>query len=196
MRWMCRWQARLIVSAALHCRRDYGWQLRLLIKAPTLKKTEELHSRRTSVSSHQAPTCPLPDHHHQRYRSSFYSYPPTAPPPHQGVGAVERGKWHHKSLPAVSRLIMSTAACLVSGFPRASCDRSSPRLRTSRLSAKEEREGGRAKINRMFFHLVNWQHRLLEPCLSKPSVWNAFRLAEGRIGKWKHGKLLSLDDVS
>lgn len=47
---------------------------------------------------------------------------------------------------------------------------SSPRLGTSRLLAEEGREEGREKINRMFFHLVNWQHRLLERCLSKRSV--------------------------
>lgn len=63
-RWVRRWQAGLIVSAALHYKRDYRWQLRLLIKAGTLKKTEEPCSRHTSVSSHQAPTHPpLPNHH-------------------------------------------------------------------------------------------------------------------------------------
>lgn len=190
--WMRHWQAELIVSAALHYKRDYRWQLRLLIKAETLKKTEEPHSWRTSVSSHQAPAHRLP------FPNTTSTSSPTAPSIprlscslHQGVIAVESGKWHHKNLPAVSRLIMSAAACLVSGFPQASCD---PALVSAHQDSSPRR--GEKKINRMFFHLVNWQHRLLEPCLSKRSMWKGFRLAKGRIGKWKHGELLSLDKVS
>lgn len=75
---MRRWQAELIVSAALHYKRDYRWQLRLLIKAGTLKKTEEPHSRRTSVSSHQAPprpTIPTTTSTSGSFYSSFFPVP-------------------------------------------------------------------------------------------------------------------------
>lgn len=192
--WMRHWQAGLIVSAALQYKRDYRWQLRLLIKVGTLKKTEEPCSQRTTVSSHQAPARPFP-------YPTFTSAPaaPSIPclpsTPRQGVRAVESGKWHHKNLPAVLRLIMSAAACLVSGFPQASCDPALVSAHQDSLPRSGGKEGEK-KINRMFFHLVNWQHRLLERCLSKRSVWKGFRLAERRIGKWKHGELLSLDEVS
>lgn len=184
------WQAGLIVSAALHYKRDYRWQLQLLIKVGTLKKTEEPRSQRTSVSSHRLFLFPS--------TTSTSAPPPPSIPrlpstPCRGVRAVESGKWHHKNLPAVSRLIMSAAACLVSGFPQASCD---PALVSAHQDSSLRRGGKGEKINRMFFHLVNWQHRLLEHCLSKQSVWKGFRLAERTIGKWKHGELLSLDEVS
>ncbi len=190
--WMRRWQAELIVSAALHHERDYRWQHRLLIKAGTLKKTEELRSRRTSVSSHQAPTRRLPLSN-TAPTNSLYSSSSLYPTP--GCQSCREREVTSQEFAS------SLEAHHVSGS--LSCVRlppgklwSSPRVCTSRLLAEEGREGGREKINRMFFHLVNWQHRLLERCLSKRSVWKAFRLAEERIGKWKHGELLSLDEVS
>lgn len=163
---MRRWQAELIVSAALHYKRDYRWQLRLLIKAGTLKKTEEPHSRRTSVSSHQAPPAP-----------------PSQPPPPRAAPSIPLfsqyptpGCQSCREREVTSQEFASSLeAHHVSGS--LSCVRlppgklwSSPRLGTSRLLAEEGREEGREKINRMFFHLVNWQHRLLERCLSKRSV--------------------------
>lgn len=173
----------------------------LWLTAQTADKSADIkENRRAAQSTHQC-----------FFSSSTHLPPPRPPPPalqklllllssHRPAAAP--GCWSCRKGEVTSQEFASSLeAHHVNGS--LSCVRlppgklwSSPRLRTSRLSAKEEREGGRAKINRMFFHLVNWQHRLLEPCLSKPSVWNAFRLAEGRIGKWKHGKLLSLDDVS
>lgn len=197
-RWMRRWQAGLIISEALHYKRDYRWQLRLLIKAGTLKKTEEPRSRRTSVSSHQASTLrrrlPFPNTTSTSTPAApLYSSPSQHPTP--GCQSCREREVTSQEFAS------SLEAHHVSGS--LSCVRlppgklwSSPRLRTSRLLAEEGRDEGREKINRMFFHLVNWQHRLLERCLSKGSTWKAFRLAEGRIGKWRLGELLSLDEVS
>lgn len=174
----------------------------LPLTAPTADKSGNIkENRRAAQLTHQCffssspqPLPPIFKHHLQQLSSSslYSSFSCTL---HQGVRAVESGKWHHKNLPAVSRLIMSAAACLVSGFPQASCDPALISAHQDSSPRSGEKEGEK-KINRMFFHLVNWQHHLLELCLSKWSVWRGLRLAEGRIGKWKHGELLSLDKVS
>lgn len=149
---MRHWQAGLIVSAALHYKRDYRWQLRLLIKVGTLKKTEEPRSRRSSVSSHQASTNPLLLLPTQQQQLLFS--PPRLPRTLRwGVRAVERWKWHHRNVPAVSRLIMSAAGCLVSGFPEASCD---PALVSAHQDALPRRGGkeGEKKLTECFSILL------------------------------------------
>ena len=174
----------------------------LPLTAPTADKSGNIkENRRAAQSTHQcffssSPSSPppLPKHHlHRRSGCSLYSLSSLYPTP--GCQSCREREVTSQEFAS------SLEAHHVSGS--LSCVRlppgklwSSPRLRTSRLLAEEGREGGREKINRMFFHLVNWQHRLLERCLSKRSVWKGFRLAEGRVGKWRHGELLSLDEVS
>lgn len=174
----------------------------LPLTAPTADKSGNIkENRRAAQSTHQcffssSPSSPppLPKHHlHRRSGCSLYSLSSLYPTP--GCQSCREREVTSQEFAS------SLEAHHVSGS--LSCVRlppgklwSSPCLHTSRLLAEEGREGGREKINRMFFHLVNWQHRLLERCLSKRSVWKGFRLAEGRVGKWRHGELLSLDEVS
>lgn len=81
------------------------------------------------------------------------------PEPRAGVselsrGGWEEGKWHHRNVPAVSRLITSAAACLVSGFPQASCD---PALVSAHQDSSPRRGGkeGEKKLTECFSILLS-----------------------------------------
>lgn len=190
---MRHWQAELIISAASRYECDYRWQLQQLIKARTLKKTEELRSSDISVSFHQAPPPPA-----TTVSPSQITAPSVASlsfPLHCRFRAVRRGMWHHKNSPEVSWLVTSTAACLVSGFPQGKLW-SGPCLCTSRLFAKKGKRRKKKRINRMFLHLVNWQNSLLEPCLSEQICGRLSDWQREEFGKWKQDELLSLDKVS
>lgn len=58
--------------------------------------------------------------------------------------------------------VSGSLSCVRLPPPQASCD---PALVSAHQGSSPRRGGkeGEKKINRMFFHLVNWQHRLLEP---------------------------------
>lgn len=82
------------------------------------------------------------------------SFPHLPRTPRRGVRELSRGgKWHHRNVPAVSRLIMSAAACLVSGFPQASCD---PALVSAHQDSLPRRGGkeGEKKLTECFSILL------------------------------------------
>lgn len=152
--------------------RSSSLQAWLPLTAPTADKSGNIkENRRAAQSTHQC------------FFSSTPPAPPSQPPPPRAAPSIPLfsqyptpGCQSCREREVTSQEFASSLeAHHVSGS--LSCVRlppgklwSSPRLGTSRLLAEEGREEGREKINRMFFHLVNWQHRLLERCLSKRSV--------------------------
>lgn len=129
----------------------------LPLTAPTADKSGNIkENRRAAQSTHQCffSSSPPPPHHpnhHLHERLLLFLFFPSTQ--RQGVRAVESGKWHHKNSPAVSRLIMSAAACLVSGFPQASCD---PALVSAHQDSSPRRGGkkGEKKLTECFSILL------------------------------------------